>query len=115
MRIADSTTTPVRYSGRTSTDGAPMMDMSQWPEPGTEDQEDRIRPALMPIGFECRGQWTWLEVSKYMSLVTGKRLSRQRVQAIADRALVKLRLALEDDPVIRDYLEDVGLLKPKDP
>ena len=80
-----------------------------------EDQEDRIRPALTPIGFESRGPWTWLEISKYLSVAIGKPISRQRVQKIGHRALQKLQQALADDPVIRDFLEDAGLRRPEDP
>lgn len=43
-------------------------------------------------------------------MVEGQRISRQRVQAVADKALMKLRVALTDDPIIRDWMADMGLI-----
>ena len=51
----------------------------------------------------------------YLALTTGTPISRQRVQAIAYQALKKLRKELADDPLVRDWLENVGLQRPEDP
>tara|TARA_Y100001968_G_C19319188_1_gene698317 strand:- start:235 stop:480 length:246 start_codon:yes stop_codon:yes gene_type:complete len=79
------------------------------------DPKERIRPALMPTGFSSRERWTWTEIMDYLALTTGTPISRQRVQAIAYQALKKLRKELADDPLVRDWLENVGLQRPEDP
>ena len=65
------------------------------------------KEALMQI----RPPLSWNQIADHMSMIEGRDLSRQRCQAIATRALQKLAIALEDDPLVRDYLEETKVVK----
>ena len=49
---------------------------------------------------------TFDEIAKIISRSEGKRIGRQRVHIVHERALEKLKKALAEDPVIRDWLID---------
>lgn len=52
----------------------------------------------------------WTEVTQEWNRKhPDERLSRQRIQQIHDNALLKLREALGDTPVIRDWQIDMGI------
>lgn len=48
---------------------------------------------------------SWNQIAAHISMIEGKEITRQRVQAVAQKAMKKLAEALKDDPVVRDYLE----------
>ena len=61
--------------------------------------------------MQIRPPLSWYQIADHMSMIEGRDLSRQRCQAIATRALQKLAVALEDDPLVRDYLEETKVVK----
>lgn len=59
---------------------------------------------------------TWTMVVHEWEKSSGERLTRQRAQQIAKRAIAKLRIALAEDRVIREWLEHQGIpITPDDP
>ncbi len=56
--------------------------------------------------MKIRPPLSWNQIAAHMSMVEGREISRQRCQAIATRAMQKLAVELEDDPLVRDYLEE---------
>ena len=56
--------------------------------------------------MQIRPPLSWNQIAAYITMVEGREISRQRVQAVATKALKKLAIALEDDPLVRDYLEE---------
>jgi len=65
-----------------------------------------------PTGFESRGGWNWEQIAHYLKVTTGETYSRQHLQSVCYQALRKLRKSLIDDPVIREWLCEEGLLSP---
>lgn len=60
---------------------------------------------------------SWEEIGERLYQQTGERVTRQRLQQIADRAVRKARAALAEDPVIREWLNERGIPipEPEDP
>tara|TARA_Y100001938_G_scaffold141552_1_gene211515 strand:- start:536 stop:721 length:186 start_codon:yes stop_codon:yes gene_type:complete len=50
---------------------------------------------------------TYDEIADYLSKIEGKRVSRQRIQQLEERALKKLSQELSEDPLVRDYIENL--------
>tara|TARA_Y100001970_G_C13957674_1_gene711559 strand:+ start:92 stop:337 length:246 start_codon:yes stop_codon:yes gene_type:complete len=69
---------------------------------------------LTPTGYESRGSWSWDQIGEHLKVTTGRTYTRQHLQSICYQALQKLRNALMDDPVIREWMCEEGLISPDD-
>ncbi len=49
------------------------------------------------------------EIARHLSVIEGKTVSGERIRQIEERALAKLKKALADDPLIRDWLMENGV------
>ncbi len=49
------------------------------------------------------------EIARHLSVVEGQTVSGERIRQIEVKALAKLKKALADDPVIRDWLMENGM------
>ncbi len=105
---------PNESSGHTWTDGLPKETTKPLHVSGTEVRKVRANPAQTPTGYESRGPWTWQDITDYITVALGKPISRQRVQAIGEKALLKLQAELQNDPIILEWMEGAGLRVPKD-
>jgi len=65
-----------------------------------------------PTGFESRGSWSWEQIAHHLKVTTGETYSRQHLQSLCYQALRKMKRALINDPVIREWLCEEGLLSP---
>ncbi len=54
---------------------------------------------------------SWNQIAEHISMIEGQEISRQRVQAVAQKALKKLSIMLEDDPLVRDYFREITVVK----
>ncbi len=53
-----------------------------------------------------RHQPTWGEIAQHISMVEGKPISRSRCQQVAESALKKLSVLLQDDPDVLDWARE---------
>ena len=81
---------------------------------GTEDQREPPREAPTLTGVESVPPWSWEKIQHYLGVVEGAPVSRQRIQAVAYRALEKLEKALRSDPLIREWLAEQGYISRDD-
>jgi len=58
-------------------------------------------------------KYEWSVVTRIYNEQFGTNLCRQTIQQKHDRAVEKIRVALEGDPIIRDALEDMGYRRPR--
>lgn len=65
-----------------------------------------------PIGDEYRGPWPWHAIADRIGMMEGKPISRERCRQVAEKALKKLRNALEEDPLVRDWMIENGYMRP---
>ena len=65
------------------------------------------------IGSESKEPWTWREIAEWIRVSEGKSISTSRCQQVAERALQRLRIALEDDPLIKEWLVENGYERPE--
>jgi len=70
-------------------------------------------PTKRTITPHTRGEHTWQEIANRIGEAEGRTLSHAAVQGTAERALKKLKRGLENDPVIKDWLIENGLLEPE--
>jgi hypothetical protein len=78
------------------------------PRCGVEIDPTRDRCKSCGAIDERRFVRSWQEVADELAKVEGERITRQRCQQFAERAMLKLRIRLAEDPWVRGWLIENG-------